>query len=71
MNNNICFKGLQFKHNNNDNELNFHCKEFEQFFNNIMEHYLDYSIQSGELKSFDHVFFINDATKDDNIMNNK
>jgi hypothetical protein len=36
-----------------------------------MEHSLDNSILSKKLKSLDQVVSINDATKDDNIMNNK
>ncbi len=36
-----------------------------------MEHYLDYSILSKKLKNIDQIVSINDATKDDNIMNNK
>jgi hypothetical protein len=36
-----------------------------------MEHSLDYLILSRKLISLDKVVSINDATKDDNIMNNK
>jgi len=36
-----------------------------------MEHSLDYSILSKKFKILDQVVSINDATKDDNIMNNK
>jgi len=36
-----------------------------------MEHSLDNSILSRKLKSLYQVVSINDATKDDNIMNNK